>query len=477
MSIPKVAIVGRPNVGKSSLLNWLTRKRISVVDPTAGVTRDRVTFVLHEQGRYFELVDTGGIGIVDVDHLTEEVETQIQKGIDQADVIMFVVDGKTGIVPLDLEVGRRLRGVTKPVLLVANKCDSPKQDLEVAEFYRLSQGPLVCTSVLGERNREQLIEAILDILPPATPEEAAVGASAKEEPEMKLAIVGRRNVGKSTFINALAQTERMIVSEVAGTTRDSVDVRFELDGKSFLAIDTPGVRKRKSLANDVEYYGLIRAKRSIRRADVVFMFFDSVQRISKVDKQIIEEIKDNFKPCVFVVNKWDLARQQNMAPADWGKYLVKMFPMLGFMPVACITAKDDHNTKQLINLAQSVYKQARTRVTTSQLNQVIRKAMQENPPSSKTGRWLRIYYATQVATQPPTLVLKCSYPEEIDRTWRRYLLGVLRQELPFDEVPIKVYYRDRAAPSSIDPDEPQDLDDLEADEQLDLDQEEEEVEE
>lgn len=468
MSIPQVAIVGRPNVGKSSLLNWLTRKRISVVDSAAGVTRDRVTFVLHEQGRYFELVDTGGIGIVDVDQLSAEIESQIQKGIDYADLIMFVVDGKTGMVPLDQEVAKRLRGVKKPILLVANKCDSPKQDMEVAEFFKLTQAPLVCTSVLGERNREQLIDAIVDLLPPLTPEEVAVGASAKEQPEMKLAIVGRRNVGKSTFINSLAQTDRMIVSEVAGTTRDSVDVRFESDGKSFLAIDTPGVRKRKSLANDVEYYGLIRAKRSIRRADVVFMFFDSVQRISKVDKQLIEEIKENYKPCVFVANKWDLARQQSMDPGDWGKYLIKMFPALAFVPVACITAKDDHNTKQLVNLAQSIYKQARTRVTTSQLNQVVRQAIVENPPTSKSARWLRVYYATQVGTQPPTIVLKCNYPKEFDLTWRRYLLGVLRKALPFQEVPIKVYYRERtASPTALGLDEMQNADEAVIDEELD----------
>lgn len=467
MPIPQVAIVGRPNVGKSSLLNWLTRKRISVVDRAAGVTRDRVTFVLHEQGRYFELVDTGGIGIVDVDQLSEEIESQIQKGIDQADLILFVVDGQTGIVPLDQEVARRLRGIKTPILLVVNKCDSPKQDLEVAEFYKLSKGPLICTSVLGERHREQLIDVIVDMLPPQTQEEQETGASAKEQPEMKLAIVGRRNVGKSTFINSLAQTERMIVSEVAGTTRDSVDVRFELDGKSFLAIDTPGVRKRKSLANDVEYYGLIRAKRSIRRADVVFMFFDSVQRISKVDKQLIEEIKENYKPCVFVANKWDLAKQQQMSPSDWGKYLVKLFPALAFVPVACITAKDDHNTKQLVNLAQSIYKQARTRVSTSRLNQVVRQAIVENQPTSKSAKWLRVYFATQVGTQPPTIVLKCNHPKEFDLTWRRYLLGVLRKQLPFQEVPIKVYYRERtASPTALGLDEMKSADEAVNDEDL-----------
>ncbi|MFO1019926.1 MAG: ribosome biogenesis GTPase Der [Planctomycetales bacterium] len=449
MSIPKVAIVGRPNVGKSSLLNWLTRKRISVVDPAAGVTRDRVTFVMHEQGRHFELVDTGGIGIIDSDRLTEDVERQIQRGIDEADLILLVVDGKQGLVPLDLEVAKRLRGVTKNMLLVVNKCDSPKTDMEIAEFFRLTQSPSICTSVLADRHRDKLIETIVEHLPPPSETEAEEGEAMVAEPVMKLAIVGRRNVGKSTFINALAQTERMIVSEVAGTTRDSVDVRFELDGRAFMAIDTPGVRKRKSLANDVEYYGLVRAKRSIRRADVVFMFFDGTERISKVDKQLVEEIMEHHKPCVFVVNKWDLAKSEKMTTGQWAEYIAKMFPTLSYMPVACITAKEDRNTKQLINLAQSIFKQACTRVSTSQLNQVIRQAIVENPPSSKGTKWLRIYFATQVSTQPPTLVLKCNYPEEIDLSWKRYLLGVIRERLPFSEVPVKVYYRSRQDTSQL----------------------------
>src|SRR5262245_18537112 len=209
MSDPKVFIVGRPNVGKSSLLNLLARKRISVVEPTAGVTRDRVTYLMHEGDRYFELVDTGGIGIVDSDDLSADIERQIDTGIDEADLVLFVVDGKAGLAPLDRDVARRLRPLAKPVVLVVNKCDSPRLDAEAAEFYRLLDAPLVCTSVLGERNRDELLKAILKGLPRRDEVEEDEGALLAAPPELKIAIVGRRNVGKSTFINALVHTERM----------------------------------------------------------------------------------------------------------------------------------------------------------------------------------------------------------------------------------------------------------------------------
>jgi GTP-binding protein len=445
MSVPKVVIVGRPNVGKSSLLNWLARKRISVVEPTAGVTRDRVTYLMHVGDRYFELVDTGGIGIVDSDDLSADIERQIDFGIDEADLILFVVEGKSGLVPLDREVAKRLRPLDKPVVLVVNKCDSPKLDQEVAEFYELLDAPLVCTSVLGERNREKLLDAIVQDLPTREEDELANGAGATAEPELKLAIVGRRNVGKSTFINALAQTERMIVSEIPGTTRDSVDVRFELDGKSFVAIDTPGVRKKKSLANDIEFYGLTRALRSVRRADVVLMFFDATQTISGVDKQFVGEIVDQYKPCIFVVNKWDLGQQQGMTTEKWSEYLAESFAALRFVPIAFITAKDEVNIKKLINLAQSIAKQARLRVPTSQVNEVVQDAVAAHQPPMRLNRTPRIYFATQVAVAPPTIVLKCNEARLIDKGWQRYLLGVLRDELPFPEVPIKVHYRSRVA--------------------------------
>jgi len=444
MPIPKVAIVGRPNVGKSSIMNWQAGKLVSVVDPTAGVTRDRVEYMMHHGERYFDLVDTGGIGIVDSDDLSEDIERQIQFAIEEADLILFVVDGRAGLTPLDKQVSDRLRKVQVPKLVVVNKCDSIKTDLEMHEFEGIADGPLIQTSVKGNRHRQELMDKLVELLPAATSDEAIRGEQKGEEPELKLAIVGRRNVGKSTFINALAQTERMIVSEIAGTTRDSVDIRFELDEKSFVAIDTPGVRKRKSLANDIEYYGLVRAQKSIRRADVVLMFFDSTDRISRVDKQLVDEILKKNKACIFVVNKWDLGLEKGMTSQKWSEYLLKTFGSLSHVPVAFITAKESRNIKQLINLCQSIYKQSRERVTTGQLNRIVLEACAQNAPRFKSNKRGKIYFATQVSTEPPVIVLKCNDPDLFDKTWKRYLVSRLREELPFKEVPIKVYFRGKA---------------------------------
>ncbi len=444
MAVPKVVIVGRPNVGKSSLLNWLVRKTVSVVDPTAGVTRDRVTYFMHEDERYFELVDTGGMGVEDVDNLTEDIERQIHIGIDEADLVLFVVDGQAGVTPLDTVVSDRLRSVERPKLLVVNKCDSIKTDAEIFEFHKLTEAPVVVTSVKGNRNRKELLAAILEHLPPAEDDEAQDGEQLTAEPELKLAIVGRRNAGKSTFINALAEEERVIVSEVAGTTRDSVDVRFDVDGKTIIAIDTPGVRKRKSLANDIEFYGLVRAKRSIRRADVVFMFFDSLHTISRVDKQLVDEIHEHHKPCVFVVNKWDQALEAEMTTEKWSEYLMRSFGSMRHVPIAFVTAKDSKNIRKVVNLAQSIFKQARQRVSTGKLNKLVRAAIDASPPPFRKNRRPKILFATQVSTTPPTIVLKCNDPSLFDESWKRYLLGVFREQLPFHEVPIKLYFRARS---------------------------------
>ena len=443
MPVPRVAIVGRPNVGKSSLLNWLARRRVSVVDPTAGVTRDRVTFVMQAGERYIELVDTGGIGLHDTDRLEEEIERQIQVGIDEAELLMFVVDGQQGIMPMDREVARRLRPLAKPTVLVVNKCDSARTDHEAPAFLELIDAPVVTTSVVGHRNRGELLATLLEVLPPADPDEAECGQELTADPELKLAMVGRRNVGKSTFINALADDERVITSEVPGTTRDSIDVRFEMDGRSFVAIDTPGVRKRKSIATNVEFYGLVRSRRSIRRADVVLMLFDSQETISRVDKQLVESIVETHTPCVLVVNKWDLAIEAGMTMTRWTEYLTTTFAMLRFAPVAFVTAETGQNSRKLINLAQSVFKQAGQRVSTGRLNRIVRAAIVANPPAYRKNRRPKIFYATQVDTCPPTIVLKCNYPKLFTPSWKRYLLGVFREELPFREVPIKILMRAR----------------------------------
>jgi len=443
MAIPKIAIVGRPNVGKSSIFNWLAGHRVAIVDPTAGVTRDRVTYMVHEGDRYFELVDTGGIGITDSDDLSEDIERQIQVGLEEADLILFVVDGTMGVAHLDEEVAQRLRSIEKPKILCINKCDSIKTDDEAAQFFRLTKAPVVLTSVKGNRNRNELLDSILEHLPPAAELEDNEGEALSADPELKIAIVGRRNVGKSTFINALAESERMIVSEVAGTTRDSVDIRFEFDEKSFIAIDTPGVRKRKSLANDVEFYGLTRAKRSIRRANVVLMFFDSQETISRVDKQLVAEIEEYYKPCIFVINKWDLGRDKKMTSEKWDEYLTSHFKTMRHAPVAFVTARDSRNIKQVVNLAQTIYKQSRIRVSTGRLNRIVRAAIQNHQPPHSKNRRPKIFYATQVATEPPTIVLKCNDSKLFTESWKRYLSGVLREQLPFKEIPIKLYYRSK----------------------------------
>ena len=441
MALPQVVIVGRPNVGKSSIFNWLARKRLAIVDDTAGVTRDRVTYLMCERDRYFELVDTGGMGFEDPDNLTEKIEHQIQAAIDSATVVLFVVDTRLGVTPGDLEVARRLRYCTAPVLCVANKTDEPTMDTAADEFYKLGRGKLIRVSTLQNRGRQDLLDAFYDFMPtpldrmPDQPEEA-------EEPSMKTAIVGRRNVGKSTFVNTLAQAERMIVSEIPGTTRDSVDVRFELDGKAFVAIDTPGVQRKKSLASDIEFYSTHRAERSIRRADVVLLFFDASQRISKVDKQLCDYVAEQYKPCIFVVNKWDLL-SDTLPTEKWVAYLHDTFRTMWHVPIAFITGQTGRNCKALLNHAQMLFKQVRVRVSTSQLNRVLREAVQANAPPVHQNKRPKIYYGTQVGTEPPTLVLFCNDPNAIAEPYRRYLLGVLRDKLSFSEVPIKLYLRRR----------------------------------
>ena len=443
MGIPKTAIVGRPNVGNSSILNWIAGKQLSIVDPTAGVTRDRVTWIVHEDDRYFELIDTGGIGIVDSDDLSEDIERQIDVGLTECDLLLFVVDAKAGIAPLDVEVADRLRRISKRMLMVVNKCDSQRLDIEASSFLSLGDMPQVVTSVKGNRGRRDLLRAILEQLPEQQDDEATEGDTLLEAPELRLAIVGRRNVGKSTFINQLAETDRVIVSEVPGTTRDSIDIRFEVDGRTLVAIDTPGVRKRKSLANDIEFYGLVRAQRSIRRSDVVLMFFDSTKTISRVDKQLVEEISSYHKPCVFVVNKWDLAQEEEMTIERWGEYLVETFASMRHVPIAVLTAKDGRNIRQLINLTQSVYKQATERMGTGLLNRELRNALKRNPPPYRRNKRPKVYFASQVATTPPTIVVKCNDPRLFDESWKRYLLGYLREVSPFQEVPVRLIMRAR----------------------------------
>ncbi|GIW78866.1 MAG: GTPase Der [Gemmatales bacterium] len=435
MSVPQIAIVGRPNVGKSSLFNWLAGHRVAIVDPTAGVTRDRVSTLIESDAGVFELVDTGGMGIQDADGLTEFVEGQIESALQQAQVLLFVVDARAGVIPADEDVAQRIRALGKPIVCAANKCDTPQMDVLAADFHRLGFDPVIAVSARQRRGKQALVEALAQKLP-AEPVETKA-----DEVVMKLAIVGRRNTGKSTFINQLAQAERMIVSEVPGTTRDSVDVRFERDGKTFIAIDTAGVRRKGSIQTSIEFYSLARAERSIRRADVVLLFLDASKPISKVDKQLATYVLDHYKPAIFVVNKWDLLRPR--PTGEFADYLQRAIPNLDYLPIAFATAKTGKNVQAVLNLAQNLFKQAGVRVPTGDLNRTVRRALETQAPPLKQNRRPKIFFATQVDIRPPTIVLFCNDPELFSPTYKRYLVNYFRDHLPYGEIPIKLEFRRR----------------------------------
>jgi len=436
VSIPKVVIVGRPNVGKSSLFNWIVGQRIAIVDPTAGVTRDRVTFVYEFEGRYFEFIDTGGMGVHDRDGLTKDVERQISIALDQADLVLFVADAQTGSLPLDELVAQRLRGLGKPILMVANKCDTAGDRTNAeAEFHKFGFD-LVFTSVAHNVGREDLWAALLYRLPRET--------DAVAEPVMKLAVVGKRNAGKSTFVNQLAQQERMIVSETPGTTRDSVDVRFEHHGRTFVAIDTAGVQRTRSLNESVAFYSYSRAQRTIRRADVVIFFFDATEHVSQVDMRVAEAILENSKPCVLAVNKWDLLADKSTTGA-FSEYLDKTLSTLTFAPRVFLTAKTAKNVQALVDVAWSLFKQANTRVSTADVNRALRDAVARRQPPVRFNRNLKMYYATQAGVNPPTIVVFCNDTRLVDPQYEKFLRNTLRNSLPFEEVPLRLVFRRRGA--------------------------------
>ena len=435
MALPVIAIVGRPNVGKSSLLNCLAGRRIAIVAPVAGVTRDRVSTPLAINDGYVDLVDTGGFGIEDVDNLTDHVETQIRYAMAAAELILFVVDVRDGVLALDVKVAELLRHQNRPVILVANKCDEVSWDHQRGELTALGFGEPMAVSALHGRGREELLAAIAE----------AMGhlAEPAAEPVMKLAIVGKRNAGKSSFINALAGAERVIVSETAGTTRDSVDVRFQMGGSEFVAIDTAGVRKKTKMRDDVEYYGFHRAQRSIRRSDVVGLMIDATASISQVDKQLADYIAEQFKPVIIIVNKWDLAAGRAERQA-YQEYIDKMMPHLPFAPISFTSATKLVNLSGTIRLAQQLFRQASERVSTGKLNRAVEEVLALRGPSHKHGtKRPKVLYSTQVAVCPPTLVLFVNGLESFSETYRRFLLRELRDRLPYAEVPIRLLLRPR----------------------------------
>jgi GTP-binding protein len=444
--LPRVAIIGRPNVGKSTLANRMCGSRVSIVEPSAGVTRDRVAIPARLDTslgpRWIEIVDTGGIGIVDRDDLGPLVEEQIQTAIDTADMILWVVDVRDGITPLDQEVARRLRGLSIPVLLVANKAEG-RREWDAGEFHRfgIADGPYAISAQNGE-GLEPLYERIVDRLP--RPENVEDFERPAEAPVMKLAVVGQRNAGKSTLINSLAREERMIVSEVPGTTRDAVDVVFERDGKTFVAIDTAGIRRKKSHEDAIDFYSDARSHKSIRRADVVVLLFDVTQKLAAVDKTLARYVIDHHKPVILGANKWDLV--QDLSPEDFRAYIDDQLPSLSFAPISFLSAKEGKGVEGTLKLAQELFAQSKVRVTTGELNRVLARALESRSPSSG-GHAVRVRYATQAETSPPTFVLFVNDKKHFNKDYIRYLQNRLREELSFKEIPVRIVLRDKSSPA------------------------------
>ncbi len=442
-ALSRVAIVGRPNVGKSTLLNRLCGSRVSIVEPTSGVTRDRVAVPAHlravtDEGdveRWVEMVDTGGIGIVDRDDLGEVVEAQVQLAIESSDAVLFVVDVRDGITPLDVEVATRLRGAKRPVLLVANKAEARETGWEVDAFRRLGfrEGPFAISAQNGE-GLDPLIERLLALLPPD------LGAEPPEDPVLRIAVVGQRNAGKSTLINRLAGEERMIVSEIPGTTRDAVDVRFEREGKVFVAIDTAGLRKRSKLSDAIEFYSDARSHKTIRRADVTVLLFDVGHPLSSVDKKLARYALDRYKPLILGANKVDLVR--HIERTEFVDYLRAELPSLSFAPIVFLSASEGEGVSKLIGTAERLFAQAQQRVSTGELNRVLKDASGARSPSSDGSR-VHIYYATQAESSPPTFVLFVNDKRLIGKSYLRYLSNRLREVLGCEEIPLHLELRDK----------------------------------
>ncbi|MEX0877075.1 MAG: ribosome biogenesis GTPase Der [Phycisphaerales bacterium] len=475
MPIPRIAIVGRPNVGKSSLLNLIAQERIAIVDPMPGVTRDRISAVvrlphpdLKGPPKQAEVIDTGGFGVYvaegkrynevgeDLATLTGDIEDQIAQAVSTADIILFAVDAQAGITNQDMviaqmlreqKLGRRDKAGTAnadltPVHVVATKVDDSRWEPHAYELSALGFGVPMLVSSTTKNFRRHFLDALYDLVP-----------ENQDEPEpvvdMKVAIVGKRNAGKSTMVNALAGEPRVIVSEIAGTTRDAVDVKLEFGDKSILAIDTAGLRRKKSFQDQIEWYALDRAQRAIQRCDVVIFMIDATTEISQVDEQLGKMIVDSFKPVVIVVNKWDKARNasddkgRKVTTERYEEYFRKELNGLRFSPISFMSAKDGLNLKGTMDLAFELHEQANTRVGTGKLNRIVQGILETRGPSNRLGQEAKIYFASQVKTAPPTLVLVVNDPDLFTNNYERFMMNRLREVLPYDEVPIRLILRER----------------------------------
>ncbi|MBI2461587.1 MAG: ribosome biogenesis GTPase Der [Candidatus Rokubacteria bacterium] len=438
MPLPAIAIVGRPNVGKSTLFNRLVGRRRALVKDTPGVTRDRLEGICRFGAWEARVIDTGGLDPTARADLVAGVRRQVLHAIDAADLLLFVVDAREGLTALDREVGRLLRRTRKPVLLVANKVEGPRQFADLGEVYELGVDPVFPVSAEHGRGVAELLEAVGALLP------AGGAEPAEAVPVARLAVVGRPNVGKSSLVNAILGEERVLVHPEPGTTRDAVDTPVAIAGRPYLLIDTAGLRRKSRVSQPLERLAAVMARKGLERCDLALVVLDGTEALAAQDLRIAGYAEAAGRGVVLVVNKWDLVRAPDQAPART-RELRERLPFLAHAPVVFTSAKTGEGLPRLFEAVERVAAEFAKEIPTSELNQALRKALEARPPAGVRGRTLKVYYATQVGTRPPTFLLFVNDPAALHASYERFLVHRLREAFGFAGSPVRLRLRGRRA--------------------------------
>ncbi|MBU1277439.1 MAG: ribosome biogenesis GTPase Der [Proteobacteria bacterium] len=433
---PIVAIVGRPNVGKSTLFNRLTRTRQALVDDLPGVTRDRLYGRAKIEGRAVTLVDTGGFDPPADQAFAAEVHAQIELAMEEADVILCLADGRAGLTPQDQEVARYLRRANKPVVWAVNKVDGPNLEDAATEFYSLGVDHLFFISAAHARGVPELLETLAELLPPEEDDEARGGLN-----EVRLALVGRPNVGKSSLVNRLTGQDRVVVSDVPGTTRDAVDTPLEVAGKRYLLIDTAGIRRQGRVNRGLEKAGVFRSLRAVERAHVGAVLIDASEGVTDQDLRLAGHVLDSHRALIVVVNKWDVLAGDEYRKEILLKELEQALRFAPWAPLLFMSAKTGQGVNKLLPMVDQLFAEYNQRISTGQLNQALTGITEHHPPPMLKGKRLKIYYGSQVASQPPTVVLMVNDPTRVHFSYRRYLTNELRRALGLTIAPLRLIFR------------------------------------
>lgn len=436
ISRPVVAVVGRPNVGKSTIFNKFAGKRISIVENTPGVTRDRIFAEVEWLDKYFTLVDTGGIEPDSEDIILSQMRNQAMLAMDMSHVILFIVDGKAGITAADKEIAQLLRKTKKPVILVVNKIDSQSQFDNIYDFYELGFGTPFAVSGANSMGFGDLLDEIVENFPAGLDTEY-------EEDIIRVAITGKPNAGKSSILNKILGEERVIVSPIAGTTRDAIDTYFEKNGQKFLLIDTAGLRRKSKIYETIEKYSVIRAMSAVDRADVVLIVIDALEGVTEQDTKVAGIAHDEGKGCIFVINKWDLIEKDNKTMSNYTKDIKEKFPFMMYAPIVFVSAKTNQRMNKILDTVEYVSNEHSKRISTSALNEVIGEAVMLNQPPSDKGRRLKIYYRTQTDIRPPKITLFINDKDLTHFSYQRYLENKIRENFGFEGTSIKFEYRQK----------------------------------